>query len=91
MKVLIFIPVYLPNTATLKNISKFTECGYTVILQLNSPLHLEGGKNIVILGDGTNIGISRSINKVLYSEICCGFDWLLFLDQDTAVDFEKLN
>ena len=91
MKVLIFIPVYLPNTATLKNISKFTECGYRVILQLNSPLHLDGGKNIVMLGDGTNIGISRSINKVLYSEICCGFEWLLFLDQDTAVDFEKLN
>lgn len=48
---------------------------------------IDGG--VIVLGEGKNIGLGESINKLCEWAICNGYKWMLSLDQDSII--EKLD
>jgi len=93
------VVLYNPNT------DEVTRCidhkrmyGLEVVVWDNTPTKVLANRKdinrlisegIVVLGEGKNIGLGESINKLCKWAICNGYKWMLTLDQDSFV--EKLD
>ena len=90
MKVLVFTPVYQPNEITLENLRDRMMSGVDQAIFLNSVFEVPNFQNLLVFGNGCNRGISAPINEVMRFSRTAGYDFVLFLDQDTKVDLKSL-
>ncbi len=73
------------------------EYGVEIVVWDNTPGDLQSkeyvkllvAEDIVVLGEGENVGLGRSINKLSEWALCNEYHWVLTLDQDSFV--EKLD
>lgn len=85
------IVLYNPETIRLNKLFyNLKSIDVTIYLYLNS-LFIDNdflqlvNRNIVILGTKENLGLAFGLNSISYQAINDGFDWILFLDQDSIV------
>lgn len=90
MKVLVFTPVYRPDEVTKKNLIDRMRSGIDQAIFLNSDFEIPCAENLLVFGDGKNRGISAPFNEVMRYSSGAGYDFVLFLDQDTKVNLKSL-
>lgn len=90
MKILVFTPVYQPNEITEENLRNRMRSGVDQAIYLNSVFKIPRSQSLLVFGNGCNRGISAPLNEVMRFSRTAGYDFVLFLDQDTKVDLKSL-
>lgn len=100
------VVIYYPDSDAIRRCIEHKKAyGVEIVVWDNTPGVLEGKKyvnlliaeGIVVLGEGENVGLGRSINKLCEWAICNEYQWMLTLDQDSFVEkldivsFETIN
>ena len=102
MNKILFIAVilYLPDGNVVRRcIGHKKTYGVDLVLWDNTPYDMACKKEInrlidegiVVLGEGANVGLGKSINKLCAWAICNGYQWMLTLDQDSFVEKLDIN
>jgi len=88
MKILATIPVYFPSTDRFNIVIQRIIEQCDLILIYNSPIHrqFKCNENIHVIENTENMGIANAYNAACGFAIDNGYDYVLFLDQDSLVD-----
>ena len=91
-KFVIAFVIYYPDDGFFERIKLLMKSGFSLII-FNNGLSEEyhdalieiASNNIIILGDGSNVGLAKSINELNVFSVQSGYDYLILFDQDTLI------
>ncbi|MFY8003202.1 MAG: hypothetical protein ACOVNR_00095, partial [Chitinophagaceae bacterium] len=99
MKLAAAVIIYHPDNNLLNNILSYATKVATVYAFDNTPFggdtfyreELKKIKNLVLVADDTNKGISVRLNQAAKKALADGFNWLLLMDQDSRFELATID
>jgi rhamnosyltransferase len=89
MKLGVCSVIYNPTNDELINLKRISESGLPTFYYANGGLH-QAFEDAVVIGSNDNIGLSKGMNRIFRRAFSEDLDALLFLDQDSILNTEKL-